>query len=87
MRSDMKMYPFAGTLSIILVCLATTVGLHAQTFTTIFTFDGRNTALPVALTQGNDGKLYGTGDAGGLNGQRNPTPGDGTAFGMTTNGH
>ncbi len=82
----MKKYIVARMLSIALLCLATTIGLHAQTFTTIFSFDGRNTDGPVALTQGNDGRLYGTGNSGGANGQHNPTQGDGTAFGMTTDG-
>ena len=67
-------------------CVATAVASSAQTVTTLFTFDGQNTYLPVALTQGTDGKLYGTGAAGGRNGERNPTPGDGTAFAMTTDG-
>ena len=82
----MKKDPFAQTLSIIVLCFATTIGLRAQTFTTIFTSDGRSPALPIALIQGNDGRLYGTSSAGGASGQHNPTPGDGTAFAMTADG-
>jgi len=54
--------------------------VHAQTFTTIHTFDGSDGAYPAApLIQATDGSLYGTAQAGGARG-------DGTVFKITTSG-
>ena len=60
------------------VCAAT--ALSAQTFTTLFRFDGADGRQPVAaLVQGVDGNLYGTAPYAGVNGY-------GTVFKMTPSG-
>ena len=57
-----------------------TISLPAQTFTTLFSFDGTNGVNPfAALVQGSDGSLYGTTDSGGANG-------GGVVFKMTMGG-
>ena len=43
-----------------ILCAAIAAGLRAQTFTTIFTFDGSDGFNPGGLTLGVDGNLYGT---------------------------
>src|SRR5215471_8168242 len=63
-----------------LFCVATTVAMHAQTFTSLASFDYSNGSLPPgALVQGADGNFYGVAQIGGkyLNG---------TAFSMTPSG-
>jgi uncharacterized repeat protein (TIGR03803 family) len=49
------------------------VGLRAQTFTTVASFDGTNGDYPenVSLVQGLDGNFYGTTSEGGTNGRGN----------------
>jgi uncharacterized repeat protein (TIGR03803 family) len=55
--------------AVFLVCIAAAITSPAQTFTTLFTFDGgKDGSLPYgALVQGVDGDLYGVTDSGGAN--------------------
>jgi uncharacterized repeat protein (TIGR03803 family) len=56
------------------------VTLPAQTFTSLYSFDGTDGSLPLAaLVQGTDGNFYGTTYEGGANG-------DGTVFKITPSG-
>jgi uncharacterized repeat protein (TIGR03803 family) len=51
------------------LCAATALTVHAQTFTTLFTFDTRDgLTLDAGLVQGISGTLYGTNVSGGANG-------------------
>jgi uncharacterized repeat protein (TIGR03803 family) len=45
-------------------CFAMTIASSAQTFTSLFDFDGTNGAFPEFLTQGPDGNFYGTSGGG-----------------------
>jgi uncharacterized repeat protein (TIGR03803 family) len=66
--------------AIFVLCAMTALALPAQTFTTRYSFDGRNGALPsAALVQATNGDLYGTTDRGGAND-------DGTVFKITPSG-
>ena len=62
---------YAGKLSSILLafCITSAVVAPAQTFTTIFSFDGANGENPYygSLVQGTNGSLYGTASSGGSN--------------------
>jgi uncharacterized repeat protein (TIGR03803 family) len=49
----------------LLLCAATAIASPAQTFNTILQFNGDNGAGPYGLTQGGDGKFYGTTVSGG----------------------
>jgi uncharacterized repeat protein (TIGR03803 family) len=63
------------------VSAATAIALPAQTFTTLYSFDGTDGGGPVAaLVQGTDGNLYGTTRDGGANGNY------GTVFKITLEG-
>jgi uncharacterized repeat protein (TIGR03803 family) len=60
----------------------TAISIHAQTFTTLHSFNGADGDLPVGgLVQGLDGNLYGTTTGGGSNGR------GGTVFKITTRGN
>ena len=51
------------TCPLLVICLLTVSALHAQTLTTLASFDGANGASPssgMSLVQGLDGKFYGT---------------------------
>jgi len=61
--------------AVLVLCAATAIGLPAQTFTTLFSFDGANGATPsetlepnLPLIQATNGDLYGTTGLGGANG-------------------
>lgn len=77
----MRRGDFNGTVFIAaLFCVATVVASHAQTFTSLVSFDYTNGAFPPgALMQGADGNLYGVTQGGGNYLQ-------GTAFSMTPSG-
>lgn len=68
------------------VCAVEVIQAPAQTFTTLFKFDGSNGANPdyVTLFQGTDGNLYGTANAGGST--ANCSGGCGTIFKISTAG-
>jgi uncharacterized repeat protein (TIGR03803 family) len=71
--------------AVIVLCALFALGSPAQTFTTLFTFDGRNGLDPMAgLVQATNGDLYGTTLEGGSC-PSNPT-GCGTVFKITPNG-
>jgi uncharacterized repeat protein (TIGR03803 family) len=64
----------------LMLCAVATAALHAQTLTTLHSFDGTDgTGTVAVLVQGTDGNLYGTASAGGANGY-------GTVFKMTPSG-
>lgn len=66
--------------AVFVLCAATAVALHGQTFTTLVTFDDTNGGNPVgALIQAVDGNLYGTTNEGGAYG-------NGTIFKITPSG-
>ena len=64
---------------ILLMCAVITVAAHAQTLTTLVTFDVTNGAQPSGLKQASNGNFYGTTSSGGANG-------DGEVFEMTLSG-
>jgi uncharacterized repeat protein (TIGR03803 family) len=65
--------------AVFLLCAASAIASPAQTFTTLFNFDGSNGANPNSLVQGADGRLWGTTITGG-------TKNCGTAFKVTPAG-
>jgi uncharacterized repeat protein (TIGR03803 family) len=66
--------------AVCVLCAAMAMALPAQTFTTLFTFDGRNGLSPLgALVNGANGDGYGTTYGGGASGH-------GTIFKITPNG-
>src|ERR1700729_268877 len=77
--------------AILLFCLAMTVGMTAQTFTTLLDFNGSNGADPYygSLVQGTDGNLYGVTFQGGVSANCQAlgvNAGCGTIFKMTPDG-
>jgi uncharacterized repeat protein (TIGR03803 family) len=65
---------------VVLLCAATAAALPAQTFTSLFSFDGTGGEYPFAtLVQATNGDFYGTTNTGGNNGF-------GTVFKMTPSG-
>ena len=68
--------------ALLLLCAVTAIASPAQTFTSLFSFDGTDGAYPQAgLVQATNGDLYGTTYAGGANGS-----GWGTVFKITPSG-
>ena len=66
--------------AVFVLCATMAIALPAQTFNTLFSFDGTDGAMPEgALVQGTDGDLYGQTEAGGAYGY-------GTVFKITTGG-
>ena len=53
--------------ALLVLCIASVVAAHAQTFQTLVNFNGHNGANPLymSLVQGDDGNLYGTTQYGG----------------------
>ena len=71
-----------GTYAVFLLCATIAIALPAQTFTALFSFDGKDGSKPVAgLVQAANGDFYGTTVYGGTNGY-----GGGTVFKMTPDG-
>jgi uncharacterized repeat protein (TIGR03803 family) len=77
------------TYALVGLCAMTTIALPAQTFTTLYTFDGTDGSNPSgALVQATNGDLYGTTAQGGANTTACPNfgLGCGTVFKITTGG-
>jgi len=74
-----RLNSWKNPLAMILFCALTATVSHAQTLTTVFTFDGQGAQPGGAVAQGLDGKLYGTTQYGGIDF-------DGTVFRMTPAG-
>lgn len=73
--------------ALILFCAAMVVPSQAQTYTTLFNFEGTNGSKPSSpLVQGLDGQLYGATSSGGNNGNCSGIGGCGTLFKITTDG-
>jgi uncharacterized repeat protein (TIGR03803 family) len=67
--------------ALLVLAVITTGAAQAQTFTTLFSFDGSDGSFPFAgLAQATDGDFYGTASFGGVNG------GYGTVFKITPSG-
>jgi len=63
----------------VLLCVTAPIGLSAQTFKTLHSFDGTDGAFPLGLVQATGGNLYGTTLSGGANN-------GGTVFKINPNG-
>ncbi len=77
--------------ALLLLCVATAIALPAQTFTSLYSFDGTDGYAPYGgLVQGTDGDLYGTTGYGGANVDcefyPGVTTGCGTVFKITLSG-
>jgi len=71
--------------AVVALCAATAIALPAQTFTTLFSFDGTDGLRPnAALVQATNGDLYGTTSGGGV--QPAGAGGGGTVFKITPSG-
>jgi uncharacterized repeat protein (TIGR03803 family) len=64
---------------VLLMCAGVTVAAHAQTLTTLVTFNSNNGSQPSGLKQATSGNFFGTTSAGGADG-------DGEVFEMTLTG-
>lgn len=71
---------------IFLLCTATAIASHAQTFTTLHEFAPTKGDSPSTLIEGIDGNLYGTTAYGGNTTTCNPPDGCGIVFRMTPDG-
>jgi uncharacterized repeat protein (TIGR03803 family) len=83
----MNKFGWLTTICLVLMfCLVGISSSHAQTFTTLVTFNITDGAFPYsALVQGRDGNLYGTTDSGGITSCQ-PPYGCGTVFKVTPAG-
>jgi uncharacterized repeat protein (TIGR03803 family) len=73
--------------AVLMVCTATTITLHAQTFGTLYSFDGTDgRVLPAPLIQGTDGNFYGVTEHGGSYQGGCIADGCGTIFKLTPGG-
>jgi uncharacterized repeat protein (TIGR03803 family) len=76
--------------AVLVLCAATAIALPAQTFTSLFSFDGTDGSVPwAALVQATNGDLYGTTAGGGNSDSACPSflaPGCGTIFKITPSG-
>jgi uncharacterized repeat protein (TIGR03803 family) len=73
--------------AVIALCLAMSVASFAQTFNTLFTFDGTNGYKPVTLIQNTQGKLVGNSADGGRYMEGTVLHGAGTVFTLTLSGN
>jgi len=71
---------------IFVVCMATAIVAPAQSFTTLFSFDGADGANPARLIEATDGNFYGTTTFGGTGSCFTSPPGCGTVFKITPEG-
>jgi len=53
--------------AVFVLCATTAMALPAQTFTTLFSFDGADGSIPNGLVQATNGDVYGTTGGGGAN--------------------
>jgi uncharacterized repeat protein (TIGR03803 family) len=74
--------------AVLVLCAATAIAAHAQTFNSLFNFDGANGDDPLymSLVQGVDGNLYGTTVAGGPPSAHCEPDGCGNVFKITPDG-
>jgi uncharacterized repeat protein (TIGR03803 family) len=84
-RSVGKFRGWRSRYAVFLLCATVASTSHAQSFSTLFSFDGTNGTQPVAsLVQGLDGNFYGTTESGGyVGGGFGPA---GTVFKITPSG-
>jgi hypothetical protein len=55
-----KLGGWRGGFVAVLICVATAVASHAQTFTSLVSLDGSNGNFPETIVQGTNGELWGT---------------------------
>jgi uncharacterized repeat protein (TIGR03803 family) len=73
--------------AVLLLCIATATTAHTQIFSSVFSFDGSDGVAPFSpLTQGADGRIYGTATEGGDYNCYPEQSGCGTIFGISPKG-